>query len=258
LPDWTLRVTADGQFATREVTGQLPKGVNLVSRIRRDAALHTLPPQRRQRGPGRPRKKGERLPTPRDMARRRRKGWQTIEVRKGATTVQREVYSLVCLWYHVCRDQPIKLVIVRDPTARQQDDFFFCTDPSASEQEIVERYYARWPIEESIQESKQHHGFEQVQGWCPKTVERQAPLALFVQTLVKAWYLRCGHKARSAKPKGPEREDWMPEKTHPSYLDMLATLRDVIWDHRINANSGLWPRLRKIFQPLKFTLCAAA
>jgi hypothetical protein len=258
LPDWTLRVTADGQYATKDVIDALPTGVNLVSRLRCDAALHALPPTKRRAGPGRPRKKGKRLPTPRTMANRRTKGWQAVEVRKGSATVRRELYSLVCLWYGVCKDRPIKLVIARDPSGQQRDDFFFCTDPTVSAEEVAERYYARWPIEEAIQEAKQHHGFEQVQGWCPATVQRQAPLALFVETLVKAWFLRHGQKRSVAHPKGAQAYGWMPEKDHPSYLDMLATLRGVLWEHRINGNSALWPRMRKIFQPLKFTLCAAA
>ena len=29
---------------------------------------------------------------------------------------------------HICRTVPIRLVIVRDPAGRQEDDFFFCTD----------------------------------------------------------------------------------------------------------------------------------
>jgi hypothetical protein len=99
-----------------------------------------------------------------------------------------------------------------------------------------------------------------VQGWCPATVKRQAPLALFAQTLVKAWYLRYGERgcACTAQAKGSADYPWMPEKDHPSYLDMLATLRAVLWDHRINGNSIFGARVRKILQPLKFTLCAAA
>jgi hypothetical protein len=109
-----------------------------------------LSPKARRRGPGRPRKKGKRLPTPRTMAKRRTKGWRTIQVRKGGATVERLVYPLVCLWYGVCKDRPIKLVIVRDPSGRQDDAFFFCTDPDVGTPEIVERYEARWPIEEAI------------------------------------------------------------------------------------------------------------
>jgi hypothetical protein len=259
LADWTLRVAADGQYATKEVIGPLPPGVNLVSRLRRDAALYETPP--RPRGPrkrGRPPKKGKRLPTPQQMARRRKKGWRTITVPKGNRTVERRVLPIVCLWYHVCKDRPIKLVIVRDPAGRQDDDFFFCTDATTGETEIVQRYYARWPIEEAIQDAKQHGGFEQVQGWCPRTVERQAPLALVTQTLTKAWYFTHGVRARAAQPKGPAACGWLPEKDHPSFLDMLATLRAVLWDERINRNSTLRGRLGPILKTLRFTLCAAA
>ena len=258
LPGWTLRVAADGQYATKQVIGPLPQGVNLVSRLRRDAALYELPPKKHRRGRGRPPKKGRRLPTPRQMARRRKKGWQTIQVRKGSRTVERRVLAILCLWYHTCKDQPIKFVIVRDPAGQQQDDFFFCTDPMVSPAQVVERCYARWPIEESIQDAKQHGGFEQTQGWCPRTVERQAPLALVTQTLTKAWYFTHGVRARIAQPKGPATCGWLPEKDHPSYLDMLATLRAVLWDERINRNSTLRGRLRHILKTLRFTLCAAA
>jgi hypothetical protein len=169
--------------------------------------------------------------------------------------VKRRVLSMVCLWYHVSRGRPIKLLIVRDPAGRQSDDYMFCTDPTASDVEVIERFAARWPIEESMHDAKQWGGFEHVQGWCPRTVERQAPLAMIVQTLVKAWYLKYGAKARSAQPKGT---DWAASKDHPSYLDMLATLRRVLWTHRINHNSTLRGQVRELLKTLAFTLCAAA
>lgn len=168
---------------------------------------------------------------------------------------QRRVLSVVCLWYHVSRDRPIKLLIVRDPQGKQDDDFMFCTDPTVDDVEIIERFAARWPIEEAIRDAKQTGGFEQVQGWCPRTVARQAPLAMIVQTLVKAWYLRHGVRAPAAQPHGT---DWSQSKTHPSYLDMLATLRGVLWTHRINIKSHLTTRVRELRKTLQFTLCAAA
>ena len=255
LPDWTIRVAADGQYATGVVVkAAAGAGTNLVSRIRSDAAIYALPPKRRRHRRGPPRKKGKRLPTPRKLA-RRKKGWRTIEALVYGKCVKRRVLSMVCLWYHVSKDRPIKLVIVRDPAGRQSDDYVFCTDPTASDVEVIGRFAARWPIEESIHDAKQFGGFEQVQGWCPRTVERQAPLAMIVQTLVKAWYLRHGVKAKSAQPRGT---DWMPSKNHPSYLDMLATLRKALWTDRININSTLRGRVRELFKTLQFTLCAAA
>ncbi len=255
LPDWTIRVSTDGQYATRKVVKAADQAdSNLVSRIRSDAAIYALPPKRRRRRRGQPPKKGKRLPPPKKLA-RRKKGWHTVEALVYGERVKRRVLSVTCLWYHVGKNQPIKLLIVRDPSGQQKDDYMFCTDPTVSEPEIIERFAARWPIEESIHDGKQLGGFEQVQGWCPKTVERQAPLAMIVQTLVKAWYLRYGLKAKSAQPHGT---DWTASKDHPSYLDMLATLRRVLWTDRINTNSTLRGRLRELLNTLQFTLCAAA
>lgn len=258
LPDWEIRVDVDGAYASGKFLGELPAHANAVSRLRQDAALYALPPKRRARRRGRPRRYGRRLPSPRELAKRRKTGWRTIAVRKGGKIVKRRVWSLVCLWPRVCGLTPIKLVIVRDPDGKQKDDFFFCTDASVDEVQIVERAYARWSIEESIQQAKQQHGFEQVQGWCPRTVERQAPMALVAQTLVKAWYLTHGVKARTFQPRGKEAWPWMPDKQHPSYADMLATLRGVLWDDRINSKSPLKNQVRNILKALQFVLCAAA
>jgi hypothetical protein len=256
LPDWPIRIAADGQYATRTVVQSASQaGTSLVSRIRSDAALYALPPKRRRRQRGRPRKKGNRLPPPKRLATRRKKGWRILTVRVYNKVVKRRVLAVVCLWYHVSKDRPIKLLIVRDPSGQQADDFVFCTDPTADDVQIVERFAARWPIEEAIHDGKQQGGFEQVQGWCPRTVVRQAPMALVVQTLVKAWFLKHGARARAAQPKGT---DWAAYKDHPSYLDMLATLRHVLWTHRIKRNSPLTGRIRELWNTLQFTLCAAA
>lgn len=259
LPDWRIRIAADGQYATgivvREATAARS---NLVSRIRSDAAIYELPPKRRRCKRGRRPKKGRRLPTPRQLAVRRRTGWRTIRVRIYNKVVQRQVLPIICLWYHVSRDRPIKLVIIRDPTGEQEDDFAFCTDPTVAEVQIVERFAARWSVEETIHDGKQHGGFEQVQGWCPKTVVRQAPLALVVQTLVKVWYLRHVAGRKAPVPGGADERDWMPQKDHPSYLDMLASLRWVLWNHRININSPPEGRVRRLLKTLQFTLCRAA
>lgn len=257
LPARDIFVCGDGQFATREVVAALDHRSNLVSRIRGDGALYEIPTQPGKRRRGQPRKKGKRLPTPKRLA-KRTKGWKTIWVRKRGKRVKRRVFALTCLWYHVCKDRPIKLLIVRDPAGRERDDFLFCTDPAVAEVQIVERHYGRWSIEDAIHDAKQIGGFEQVQGWCSRTVTRQAPMSMVIQTLVKAWYLTCGVKIACAQPKGAKVCGWLGEKRHPSYLDMLATLRQVIWDSRINMNSAIRGRVRDILTALRFTLCGAA
>ena len=259
LPGRTIRIAADGQYATGHVV-QAAAAVesNLVSRLRSDAAIYQLPPQRKRFKRGRKKKRGRRLATPKQLAARCRKGWRTIRALAYGKPVRRKVLAMICLWYHVSKDKPIKLLIVRDPSGKQKDDYLFCTDPRVSDSEIIERFAARWPIEECIHDAKQTGGFEQVQGWCKRTVQRQAPVALIVQTLVKAWYLLHGADAASAQPRGEKICGWMRAKDHPSYLDMLATLRSVLWTHRIKCNSTFVGRVRKLLEPLRFTLCAAA
>src|SRR4051812_40764798 len=38
------------------------------------------------------------------------------------------VWTATALWYQALRDQPVRLVVVRDPTGKRQDDACFCTD----------------------------------------------------------------------------------------------------------------------------------
>lgn len=256
LPGIRLRVSADGQYAARDFIEGLPEGVNLVSRIRRDAAIYALPPKRRPRGKrGRRRLKGKRLPTPKEIAARRKKGWTTITVLRQGQEVKRQVLGITCLWYHVCRTEPIRLVIVRDPAGREKDDYLFCTDANVSDAEIVQRYHDRWGVEEGIQEAKQQMGFESTRGWCSRTVHRQAPLAMVLVTLVKAWYASVSADEPLLRP---ERMPWQPSKTRPSFLDMLSALRRVLWQHRISPNSRVPAQVQEMIETISYALCAAA
>jgi hypothetical protein len=109
-------------------------------------------------------------------------------------------------------------------------------------------------VEESILEAKQQMGFESTRGWCSKTVNHQAPLAMVLLTLVKVWYARCAAEDERLLPEAPP---WNPGKTRPSFIDMLGALRRTLWEHRISPNSRLTPQVRDILDSLAYTLAAA-
>ena len=153
----------------------------------------------------------------------------------------------------VSKDIPIRLVIVRDPTGHEKDDFFFCTAATVPDAEIAQRAGDRWGVEEAILEAKQQLGFENTRGWCSKTVNRQAPLAMVLVTLVKAWYARCAAEPGLA----PESTPWYT-KTRPSFADMLAALRRVLWQHRISPKSMFSARVLEILDTVAYALFAAA
>ena len=231
----------------------------LISRLRGDSALYALPPTRRPKGKrGSPPRRGRRLPTPKAMAKSPR-GWRTAYVTLHGKRVRRRIKSRVCLWWHVAKDHPIKVVIVKNPSGKGRDDYLFSTDVSMSDRRVIGHYAARWPVEEAIHDAKQHDGLERTAGWCERTVLRQAPMALFKQTLVKAWYIRHDGKLEKQPAAAATPRPWQPPKNHPSYRDMLSALRRTLWQTRVKAlNSEATGRVDDAVKSLMFTLCEAA
>jgi hypothetical protein len=122
LPDRHFALTCDGAYAA--LAGEELARTHVTSRMRRDAALYLPPPPRKRGQRGRPRKKGRRLPSPAHLARRATRGWvpTTLDVR--GKPVERLLLCRPVLWYHVCPQRLVLLVIVRDPLGKQPDDFF--------------------------------------------------------------------------------------------------------------------------------------
>ncbi|MGH8899411.1 MAG: hypothetical protein ACRDZ4_20895 [Egibacteraceae bacterium] len=144
LPDRTFRLACDGAYAS--LAGRALPRTHVVSRMRRDAAIYSPPPPRTGRR-GRPRKKGARLPTPTQIAAQTKVGWRRVTIDVRGKTVQRLVLSRRVLWYPVCPDRLVQLVIVRDPDGREHDDFFFTTDLDAAGEEVAGFYAGRWSIQ---------------------------------------------------------------------------------------------------------------
>lgn len=66
IPQRTLRVLGDSEYAGQSISRRLPAHVKLISRMNMKAALYELPQNVAKRG--RRRKKGNRLPSPLQMA----------------------------------------------------------------------------------------------------------------------------------------------------------------------------------------------
>jgi hypothetical protein len=77
-------------------------------------------------------------------------------------------------------------------------------------------------------------GFHDPQVWCAASVERAAPMAWFVGTLVVCWYVMAGQQGPQAKRHRP----WYKHKQTPTFADMLATCRLQLWQEWLNGESG--------------------
>ena len=136
--------------------------------------------------------------------------------------------------------------------SHERDDVFVSTDPSMDAKLIIETFAQRWSLEHTFHECKGKLGFEDPQNRKDHAVERTAPMALWLHTLVVLWYLGTGQHSRAARlPSMP----WYT-KTAPTFSDMLATLRRASWAERLSIPCANVQTLRKRMRPLIEALAA--
>ena len=251
FPDRWFHLCADGAYAT--LAGAALPQTQITSRMRRDAALYEAAPPRTGRR-GRPRTKGERLPTPAALSQSLpKRSWRKVDVDVRGTTVTKLVHTRDVLWYTVNKTDLVRLVIVRDPNHLEPDDYFFTTDLDATAAQVATRYASRWAIEVCFRDVKQDLGGHQPQSWKRRGPERAAALSLWLHATIWCWYLTSHPDGATWTPR-----PWYRTKATPSFLDALAALRRVLWSRRLTTLSRSGPDEPKITEALLDTLAYAA
>ena len=251
FPDRCFHLVAEGAYATLAGAG-LPR-THVTSRMRRDAALYEAPPPHTGKR-GRPRTKGERLPTPAQLSEAvPAKAWTAVAADVRGTTVTKLVHVADVLWYRVNKTSMVRLVIVRDPDGVEPDDYFFTTDLHAAAVDVIARYADRWAIEVCFRDTKQDLGRQNPQSWKRKGPERAAALSLWLHAATWCWYLDTHPAGQTWTPR-----PWYSAKSTPSFLDALAALRRVLWSQRITTMSCSKPDNTKITEAILDTLAYAA
>ena len=226
----TIYLVVDSAYAGRTVLEERPANVYVISRLRLDAALYAPPPARRPGQKGRPRRRGERLPTlSQQIARRRR--WTVLPVVLYGRAVSPRIFTLEALWYGALRSQLIRIVVVRDPSRRRRDEAFFCTDLQQDPAFMLQTYAARWTLEVTFHDSKQHLGFGQAQTQTPTAVQRTAPFAGLVYSLVLLW---AAAHLQQGGTLGWMVRPWYRTKTAVAFPDLLTALQQDLWRTRFS------------------------
>jgi len=249
LPERLFLLVADGFYAT--LAGKQMSQTSLVSRIQRNAKIFDLPPKRRKKTRGRPRKKGKRLASPQKMT-SYIQNWRQIGFSQRGKMVKRLVYTRQVIWYWVSH-QPILLVISRDPLGKERDDFLFTTDLTMTATEVLECYNDRWAIEDTFKNTKQFLGGQQPQTYKGQGPERAAALSLCLYSMVWLWYLRQKSRVRIFWV-----QPWYRQKSTPSFADALCCLRRELWTERIKYMFGNAAVHDKKFEFLMEALASAA
>ncbi len=158
-----------------------------------------------------------------------------------------------CARVHAAPGRPLRVVAVEALRGGRGQEAFYSTRWEASAEEVLTWYTARWSIEVTFRDSKQHLGFEEPQGWTRKAVKRTAPMAMLLYSLIVLWFAQEGH--RDYRPLDGQ---WYRSKTDPSFADMLATLRRVSLRRTIFAKGLSGRGSRKIRQLLESLFSVAA
>jgi hypothetical protein len=211
-----FHVVADSAYGGRSVLAHLPENWDLTSRLTLKARLYEAAPARHPGQKGRTRKRGDRLPTPQEM----------LASRAHRLVLQiygRQEHARVCEAegrVFFVPERPLKIVAVEALRGGRGREAFYSTCHTAKAEEVLTWYAWRWSVEVAFHESKQHLGFQEPQGWTRQAVERTAPVAMLLYSLIVLWFVREGHRHYR-----PDECPWYRSKTRASFLDMLTTLR---------------------------------
>jgi Transposase DDE domain len=184
LPGRQLHVTADSAYTGGELK-QLPNSVTWTTRLRSNAALHGLPPERTGRK-GRPRKKGDRLPALAKIA--AAAAFSQFTVTRYGKTETIAACAFTCLWYSVTGTAPVTVILIRDKQKTGFDLALVTTEKNPFIAAVIERYAARWSIEVAIEDAKQLFGTGQARNRTARAVERTIPFMLACQAVAVCWY----------------------------------------------------------------------
>jgi hypothetical protein len=229
FPQRQFLVTGDSAYGGKSVLSHLPGNVDLISHVHPKGAMYEPAPMVVEGQKGRHRKKGTRLPGMPEWAANPSQPWQTLEFDEFGLHATLQVKTRRALYYTAGGDRLLTIVLVRDVEGGRPDQMFYCTRLRWTAREILSCYARRWSIEVTFENAKQLLGFEDPANRKPKAVERTAPMALVLYTLIVVWFHQTGHR----DVKFPDRS-WYPQKAEPSFADMLTTLRRRSWSEHFS------------------------
>jgi hypothetical protein len=184
-----IRLLADGAYANHSLVARASElGIELVGRLRVDAALRAVDPPRRTKGQhGRNPKHGARLGKLSAMA-RSRSAYRLERVTIYGKNVDLLLRDFEAYWPALKR--VIKVVITQDPRRPRRRAYLVTTDRRLSAIEIVESYAQRWTIEQLFAVAKNQMGLDTAEVRKERAVLRHAALCMALITWTEIWAYR--------------------------------------------------------------------
>jgi DDE superfamily endonuclease len=232
-----LQVVADGAYAKRVfIKGARAHGFTLISRLRKDAALWSLPQPVKagqKRGQGRPRTYGKQRIS---LAKRagQARGWQTVECVQYGEQVTKTIKTFLATYKPA--GGMIRVVIVKE-----DDDWlpYFSLDPEVAAEEILEAMADRGAHEQMNKDIKEVWGAGQQQVRNAFSSEGCFNLNVWMYSLVEAWAWDKEEGELVDRSDSP----WDSEPRRPSHADKRKALQREVLHGEIR--EALWGRPTK-------------
>jgi hypothetical protein len=219
-------LVVDGAYAKAPFLRPMRQlGVVVVSRLRKDAHLLDLPRPKKPSQRGRQATYGKKRIS---LAKRagQTRGWQTVQCVQYGETVSKTIKTFLATWPPA--GGAIRVVLV------QEDDgwlAYFCTDPTASVEAILEAMAARTAIEQTFHDIKEVWGAQQQQVRNVYACVGAFNLNLWMYSLVEAW----AWQRREEELVDRSRSPWDSEPRRPSHADKRKALQREVLQTEIEA-----------------------
>src|SRR5262245_17453501 len=225
-----LWVAVDGGYAKKPfLRPAAEQGWVVVSRLRKDAALFSVPKPRRPGQCGRPRIYGERRIS---LAKRagQKRGWQSVECSQYGERVSKQVKRFLATW----RPAGGLIVVV---LVKEDDGWlaYFCLDTEATAAEVLEAMADRSAIEQTNKDVKEVWGAGQQQVRNLFSNVGCFNLNLWMYSLVEVWAWDKEEDQLVDRSRSP----WDCEPRRPSHRDKRKALqREVLRGEITEALAG--------------------
>ena len=236
LRDTNILINVDGSYTNKEVLQNLPKGVTLIGRIRKDTKLYDLPDT--QPCLGRRRVYGTQLPTPEQIRQSDQYPWQTVCAWAAGKEHDFQVKVIRdVLWRAAGQTMTMQLVIIRPLGYRlsktskilyRDPAYLICTDANLAIDKLLQSYVWRWEIEVNFREEKTLLGCGQAQ---VRNIRSAETLPAFTAAIYGLLQIAAHRSFSEPEPAILPRPKWYPKKelTRHTTGDLLNNFKAQAW-----------------------------
>jgi len=230
----------DGGFTNRSLFRNIPEKVTLIGRIRKDAKLFSVPPEKT--GRGRQRWYGEPLPTPEQVRQNDSIPWETVEAFAVDQRQTFQVKRLLNVRWTPSGSRTVQVLALRPLAYRpykgsrvcyREPAYLVCTDQNMSAERILQAYLWRWEIELNFRDEKTLLGVGEAQVRKEKSTQN---VPAFI-VAAYAFLLLAGTTGQGQGKMLP-RPKWQLNTTalRSTTQQMISLFRSQLWGQAIDGN----------------------